>query len=67
LVPSALAILLLVAGFRMPGYIASAMAVPLFKHQGFSTKLCLTHTGLAGCVPTDTLAERRYQNGTGRR
>ena len=31
------------------------------------TKLCLTHTGLAGCVPTDTLAERRYQNGTGRR
>ena len=29
----AVAILLVVAGFRMPGYIASAMAVPLFKHQ----------------------------------
>jgi PAT family beta-lactamase induction signal transducer AmpG len=34
--PMAIAILLLVAGFRMPGYIASAMAIPLFKHQGFS-------------------------------
>jgi hypothetical protein len=33
----AVAILLLVAGFRMPGYIASAMAVPLFKHQGFTS------------------------------
>src|SRR3974390_656448 len=29
--PMAAAILLLGAGFRMPGYIASAMAVPLFK------------------------------------
>jgi MFS transporter, PAT family, beta-lactamase induction signal transducer AmpG len=34
--PIAVAILMLVAGFRMPGYIASAMAVPLFKHQGFT-------------------------------
>ena len=34
--PMAAAILLLVAGFRMPGYIAGAMAIPLFKHQGFT-------------------------------
>jgi PAT family beta-lactamase induction signal transducer AmpG len=35
------AILLLIADFRIPGYIASAMAVPLFNHQGF------TNTGIA--------------------
>jgi PAT family beta-lactamase induction signal transducer AmpG len=29
--PLAIPILLLVAGFRMPGYVASAMAMPLFK------------------------------------
>jgi PAT family beta-lactamase induction signal transducer AmpG len=32
----AVPILLLVAGFRMPGYVSNAMAVPLFKHQGFT-------------------------------
>ena len=46
--PNALAILLLVAGFRMPGYIASAMAVPLFKHQGFSNTDIATVTKLFG-------------------
>ena len=46
--PMALAILLLVAGFRMPGYIASAMAVPLFKHQGFSNSDIATVTKLFG-------------------
>jgi PAT family beta-lactamase induction signal transducer AmpG len=37
--PMAAAILLLVAGFRVPGYIASAMAIPLFKHQGFTNTI----------------------------
>ena len=46
--PMAVAILLLVAGFRMPGYIASAMAVPLFKHQGFSNTDIATVTKLFG-------------------
>lgn len=32
--PDGVATLLLVAGFRMPGYIASAMAVPLFSIRG---------------------------------
>jgi len=41
-------ILLLVAGFRMPGYVASAMAVPLFKHQGFSNTDIATVTKLFG-------------------
>lgn len=41
-------ILLLVAGFRMPGYIANAMAVPLFKHQGFSNTDIATVTKLFG-------------------
>jgi PAT family beta-lactamase induction signal transducer AmpG len=45
---SAPIILLLVAGFRMPGYIASAMAVPLFKHQGFSNTDIATVTKLFG-------------------
>jgi PAT family beta-lactamase induction signal transducer AmpG len=46
--PMAPAILLLVAGFRMPGYIANAMAVPLFKHQGFSNTDIATVTKLFG-------------------
>ena len=46
--PTAPAILLLVAGFRMPGYVASAMAVPLFKHQGFSNTDIATVTKLFG-------------------
>ncbi|MCK2056868.1 MFS transporter [Methylobacterium sp. 37f] len=41
-------ILLLVAGFRMPGYVASAMAIPLFKHQGFSNTDIATVTKLFG-------------------
>ena len=46
--PAAPVILLLVAGFRMPGYVASAMAVPLFKHQGFSNTDIATVTKLFG-------------------
>ncbi|NEU13549.1 AmpG family muropeptide MFS transporter [Methylobacterium sp. BTF04] len=46
--PMAPVILLLVAGFRMPGYVASAMAVPLFKHQGFSNTDIATVTKLIG-------------------
>ncbi|TGD98660.1 AmpG family muropeptide MFS transporter [Methylobacterium nonmethylotrophicum] len=46
--PMAPAILLLVAGFRMPGYVATAMAVPLFKHQGFSNTDIATVTKLFG-------------------
>jgi MFS transporter, PAT family, beta-lactamase induction signal transducer AmpG len=46
--PMAVAILLLVAGFRMPGYIASAMAVPLFKHQGFTNTDIATVTKVVG-------------------
>jgi hypothetical protein len=34
--PMGIPILLLVAGFRMPGYISSAMAVPLFKSLHYS-------------------------------
>ena len=46
--PTAPVVLLLVAGFRMPGYIASAMAVPLFKHQGFANTDIATVTKLFG-------------------
>ncbi|GJD50052.1 Anhydromuropeptide permease [Methylobacterium crusticola] len=46
--PTAPVILLLVAGFRMPGYVASAMAIPLFKHQGFSNTDIATVTKLFG-------------------
>src|ERR1700761_93163 len=46
--PMSAAILLLVAGFRMPGYISSAMAVPLFKHQGFSNTDIATVTKVFG-------------------
>lgn len=46
--PMAPIILLLVAGFRMPGYVASAMAIPLFKHQGFSNTDIATVTKLIG-------------------
>ncbi|MGV7033024.1 AmpG family muropeptide MFS transporter [Methylobacterium symbioticum] len=46
--PMAPAILLLIAGFRMPGYVASAMAIPLFKHQGFSNTDIATVTKLFG-------------------
>ena len=34
--PMAVPILIMVAGFRMPGYISNAMAIPLFKHLHYS-------------------------------
>ena len=46
--PMSVAILLLVAGFRMPGYISSAMAVPLFKHRGFTNTDIATVTKVFG-------------------
>ena len=55
LAPMALLILILVAGFRMPGYISNAMAVPLFKSLHYSdtdiatvTKVFGFGVGLAG-------------------
>ena len=44
----ALPILLLVAGFRMPGYISSAMAFPLFKSLNYSDTEIATVTKLFG-------------------
>jgi MFS transporter, PAT family, beta-lactamase induction signal transducer AmpG len=41
-------ILLLVAGFRMPGYISSAMAIPLFKHLHYADADIATVTKLFG-------------------
>jgi MFS transporter, PAT family, beta-lactamase induction signal transducer AmpG len=41
-------ILLLVAGFRMPGYVSSAMAMPLFKHLHYSDADIATVTKLFG-------------------
>ncbi len=41
-------ILLLVAGFRMPGYVSSAMAIPLFKHLHYSDADIATVTKLFG-------------------
>jgi PAT family beta-lactamase induction signal transducer AmpG len=41
-------ILILVAGFRMPGYISSAMAVPLFKSLHYSNSDIATVTKLFG-------------------
>jgi PAT family beta-lactamase induction signal transducer AmpG len=41
-------VLLLVAGFRMPGYISSAMAVPLFKSLHYSNTDIATVTKLFG-------------------
>ena len=46
--PLALPTLLLVAGFRMPGYISSAMAVPLFKTLHYSNSDIATVTKLFG-------------------
>ena len=46
--PLALPILLLVAGFRMPGYISSAMAFPLFKSLHYSNTDIATVTKLFG-------------------
>ena len=44
----ALPILVLVAGFRMPGYISSAMAIPLFKSLHYSDTDIATVTKLFG-------------------
>jgi PAT family beta-lactamase induction signal transducer AmpG len=46
--PLAIPILLLVAGFRMPGYVASAMAMPLFKSLHYSNTDIATVTKLFG-------------------
>ncbi|WP_442756653.1 AmpG family muropeptide MFS transporter [Methylocystis sp. JAN1] len=46
--PMALAILVLVAGFRMPGYVSGAMAMPLFKSLRFSEADIATVTKVFG-------------------
>ncbi len=46
--PMAVPILLLVAGFRMPGYVSSAMAMPLFKHLHYSNSDIAEVTKLFG-------------------
>ena len=46
--PMAIPTLLLVAGFRMPGYVSSAMAVPLFKSLHYSNSDIATVTKLFG-------------------
>jgi len=46
--PMAWAILLLIAGFRMPGYVSSAMAMPLFKSLHFSDAEIATVTKIFG-------------------
>ncbi len=46
--PLAIPILLMIAGFRMPGYISSAMAIPLFKSLHYSNSDIATVTKLFG-------------------
>ena len=46
--PMALPILVMVAGFRMPGYISNAMAIPLFKSLHYSNTDIGTVTKLFG-------------------
>ena len=46
--PLAFPIFLLIAGFRMPGYVSSAMAFPLFKSLHFSDTDIATVTKLFG-------------------
>lgn len=46
--PLALPILVMVAGFRMPGYVSNAMAVPLFKSLHYSNSDIATVTKLFG-------------------
>ena len=46
--PLAVPILLMVAGFRMPGYVSSAMAVPLFKSLNYTNTDIATVTKLFG-------------------
>ncbi|MGU3420300.1 AmpG family muropeptide MFS transporter [Methylobacterium sp. D54C] len=46
--PLALPVLALVAGFRMPGYVSNAMAIPLFKTLGYTNTDIATVTKLFG-------------------
>jgi PAT family beta-lactamase induction signal transducer AmpG len=46
--PMAVPVLLMVAGFRMPGYVSSAMAMPLFKSLHYSNSDIATVTKLFG-------------------
>jgi MFS transporter, PAT family, beta-lactamase induction signal transducer AmpG len=46
--PWAIPVLLLIAGFRMPGYLSSAMSMPLFKSLHFSDTDIATVTKLFG-------------------
>ena len=46
--PLAIPVLLMVAGFRMPGYVSNAMAVPLFKALHYSNSDIATVTKLFG-------------------
>jgi len=46
--PLAVPVLLMVAGFRMPGYVSSAMALPLFKSLHYSNTDIATVTKLFG-------------------
>jgi PAT family beta-lactamase induction signal transducer AmpG len=46
--PMGIPILIMVAGFRMPGYISSAMAVPLFKTLHYSNTDIATVTKIFG-------------------
>jgi MFS transporter, PAT family, beta-lactamase induction signal transducer AmpG len=46
--PLAVPVLLMVAGFRMPGYVSSAMEVPLFKSLHYSNSDIATVTKLFG-------------------
>lgn len=46
--PLAVPIFLMIAGFRMPGYIASAMAMPLFKSLDYSDTEIATVTKIFG-------------------
>ncbi|TXM92343.1 MFS transporter [Methylobacterium sp. WL116] len=46
--PMAVPILVMVAGFRMPGYVSSAMAMPLFKSLHYSNTDIATVTKLFG-------------------
>ena len=46
--PLAVPVLFMVAGFRMPGYVSSAMAIPLFKSLHYSNSDIATVTKLFG-------------------
>ncbi len=46
--PMAVPVFLLIAGFRMPGYVSSAMAVPLFKSLHYSNTDIATVTKIFG-------------------